>query len=255
MKQLASALTLLTLLTAPAVASAENLPIVDQSIEFHGGDLYEHSMISFTIVSKSGAFDVEVLQDGGMYRYAVISDTDDGRRTVVSTNDAVQVLLDGEPQEVPADRLQRFRDYVSARVYFPLLPYRLDDPSVHQEDLGVETWPGEDGPRELHKVKVTFQSGSSTDAQDEYLYWFDPETGRLEQLAYSFRGGLRFREAFNFRRVGGVLFSDQKNFAIDWEEGDEALPVTAITPRFVDERMEHLSTVRVENLAVEALSH
>jgi len=253
MKRFASALMVLTLLAAPMVASAENLPIVDQSIELHGGDLYEHSLISFTIVSKSGAFDVEVRQDGGMYRYAVISDTDQGRRTVVTTNEGVQVLLDGEPQEVPADRVQRFRDYVSARVYFPLLPYRLDDPSVHQEDLGLETWPGEDGPRELHKVKVRFSSGSSTDAQDEYLYWFDPETGRLEQLAYSFRGGLRFREAFDFRRVNGILFSNQKNFAIDWEEGDEPLPVDAVTPAFVDERMEHLSTVRVENLKVEPL--
>ncbi len=177
MKRFASVLTILTSLAAPVVATADNLPIVDRSIELHGGDLYEHSTISFTIVSKSGAFDAEVLQDGGTFRYAVISDTDQGRRTVVSTNDGVQVLLDGEPQEVPADRAQRFRDFVSARVYFPLLPYRLDDPSVHQEDLGLETWPGADGPRGLHKVKVTFEGGSSTDAQDEYLYWFDPETG------------------------------------------------------------------------------
>ena len=55
---------------------------------------------------------------------------------------------------------------------------------------------------------MTFAAGSSTDAEDEYLYWFDPETARLEQFAYSFQGrpgGLRFRRLDNYRRVGGIL--------------------------------------------------
>lgn len=245
-------LTVLTLLGAPA--AADNLPIVDESIDFHGGDLYEHAEIRFEIASKSGAFDVEIRQDGGMYRYAVIDDTDEGRRSVIATNDEVQVLLAGKPQDIPADREQSLRDYVSARIYFPLLPYRLSDPSADQEDLGLETWPAEeDGTRRLHKVKVTFEAGSSTDAQDEYLYWFDPETGRLEQFAYSFRGGLRFRVAENFRRVGGILFSDQENYGIDWEDPGDAVPVEAITPELVEEELEHVSTVRLRDIWVEPL--
>lgn len=255
MKHLTTTLAVLavfTLLAAPA--AADNLPIVDKSIDFHGGDLYEHVEIRFEIASKSGAFDVEVRQDGGMYRYAVIDDTDEGRRSVIATNDDVQVLLGGEPQEVPAEREQGLRDYVSARIYFPLLPYRLSDPSADQEDLGVETWPIEDGrTRELHKVKVTFEAGSSSGAEDEYLYWFDPETGRLEQFAYSFRGGLRFRVAENFRRVNGLLFSDQENYGIDWEDESDAVPVDAITPEFVDEELEHVSTVRLRDIWVEPL--
>lgn len=256
-------LVLAALLVVPTVTAGEApaggpLPIVAKSIAFHGGDLYEHAEIAFTIVSKSGAFDARVRQDGGTYRYAVTSETDARRRTVIATNDDVTVLLDGEPQPVPADMVQRLRDHVSARIYFPLLPYRLGDPSVHQEDLGLESWPADepgrgDGERRLHKVKVTFAAGSSTDAQDEYLYWFDPETGRLEQLAYSFNGGVRFRRAFNFRRVGGILFSDQENFGLDWDDEADAISVDAITPELVDSTLEHVSTVRVENLEVEPL--
>jgi hypothetical protein len=255
MKRLITAISALILVALPAVATAApNLPIVERSIDFHGGHLYEHAEIRFQIVSRSGAFDVEVRQDGGMYRYAVIDDTDEGRRSVIVTNDDVTVLLAGEPQEVPADREQRLRDFVSARIYFPLLPYRLADPGVHQEDLGLEDWPMAEGrTRRLHKVKVTFEAGSSTDAQDEYLYWFDPETGRLEQLAYSFRGGLRFRVAGNFRRVGGILFSDQENHGIDWEDQADARPVDVITPAFVEQEMEHISTVRVREIRVEEL--
>jgi hypothetical protein len=236
------------------------VPIVAQSIAFHGGDLYDHADIAFTIVSKSGAFDAEVHQDGGMYRYAVTSETEAGRRTVIATNDDVTVLLDGVAQPVPADRVQRLRDFVSARIYFPLLPYRLADPSVRQEDLGIERWPTVDdeggpgdGERRLHKVKVTFAAGSSTDAHDEYLYWFDPETGRLEQLAYSYTGGVRFRRAFNFRRVGGILFSDQQNVGIDWEDEADAVSVDAITPELVSSAMRQVSTVRIEDLSVQPI--
>ena len=249
------------LLLTPLAASADTLPIVEKSIEHHGGERYASSDTSFRIVSRSGAFRVEARQDGGLYRYAVIQDTDDGERTVVATNDDVEILVDGEPQPVPAEDEQRWRDFVSARVYFPFLPYRLDDPSVRQEDLGLETWPvigsgdvetGE-GERELHKVKVTFEEGSSTEAQDEYLYWFDPETGRLEQLAYSFRGGLRFRVAEDYRRVGGLLFADHENYGVDWKEGQTPDPVDAITPEYVREEMEHISTVKLEDVKVEGL--
>ena len=137
-----AALLAVPTVTAGEMPSGGPLPIVAKSIAFHGGDLYDHAEIAFTIVSKSGAFDARVRQDGGTYRHAVTSETDAGRRTVIATNDGVTVLLDGEPQPVPADRAQRLRDFVSARIYFPLLPYRLADPSVHQEDLGIETLAG-----------------------------------------------------------------------------------------------------------------
>ena len=41
------------------------------------------------------------------------------------------------------------------------LPYRLNDPGVYKQDLGLERW----GDRELHKVKVTFEPGSSNAAE------------------------------------------------------------------------------------------
>jgi len=101
-----------------------------------------------------------------------------------------------------------------ARVYFVYLPFRLNDDSAIKQDLGMEIW----NDRPLHKVKVSFVPGSSSGAEDEFLYWFDPETARLEQFAYSFSGdpgGLRFRTAFDYRRVGGILFFDQENRGVD----------------------------------------
>ena len=132
-----------------------------------------------------------------------------------------------------------------ARVYFAFLPSRLDDPSVGLEDLGREDWDG----RALRKVKVTFEAGTSTDAEDEFLYWFDPDTARLEQFAYSYErndGGLRFRKLINYRRVGGILFFDQKNYGID----GPGLSVDLISPEFFRDSMHHVSTVELKDILV-----
>jgi len=126
----------------------------------------------------------------------------------------------------------------------------LGDPGVAQRDLGLESW----GGRQLHRVKITFRAGSSTDAQDEFVYWFDPDNGRMEQFAYSFEGdpgGLRFRRLFNYRRVGGMLFFDQENLGID----ADGLDIDQVTPEFVDRRMRLISTVTVDDLRVEALAN
>ncbi|MFP3941178.1 MAG: DUF6503 family protein [Thermoanaerobaculia bacterium] len=227
----------------------EVLPIVVQAIEHHGGDLYESTESSFEIASASGAFRVEVRRDGGLYRHVVEGETPDGLRRVTVTNDSVEVTVDGEPVRVQEDREQGWRNHVDARVWFPFLPYGLAGDGVYLHDRGLVEWPVEEGAgaRELREVKVTFQPGSSSGAEDEYLFWFDLETGRMEQFAYSFAGGLRFRQAFDFRRVGGILFADNENYGVD----GEGYRVDQVTPEFVAEEMELVSTIRLRDVEVE----
>ncbi len=243
-----SPLVALGMYPAAGVASAaeEGLEIVRRSIEHHGGERFEHSSIAFRLCSGSGCYDIEVETDGGLYRHRVAGPVSAGHREVEATNDAIRYWHEGVEREVsPADE-QNLRDWATARHYFALLPYKLNDPGVRQQDLGLERW----GDRELHKVKVTFRAGSSTDAEDEFLYWFDPETARLEQFAYSYEGdpgGLRFRTLHNYRRVGGILFHDQENLGID---GD-GLSVDQIDPAFVESAMRPVSSIRSEAIEVE----
>lgn len=242
---------LLSLVGSAALAAApvERLSIVDQAIAYHGGATYRSSDTSLEVCSKSGCFGVEAVVDGDSFEYEVSGTIGEQQRRVRVTNAEVAWWdEDGEPLAVPPEDETGLRDFVMARVYFPFLPYRLNDASVYKSDLGVETW----GGRELHKVKITFTSGSSTDADDEYLYWFDPETGRLEQFAYSFAGdpgGLRFRRAFNYRRIGGILFYDAENLGIEGED----LSVDLIDAAYV-ETMRQVSVVEVRNIRVRPLS-
>ena len=226
--------------------TVKRLPIVDRAIAFHGGELYRHSTAELDICSKSGCFHLRVKADGDAWEHRVSGQVRDRLLKVRATHDAVEAWEDGEPLAI-AGKEQSYRDFAMARVYFPFLPYRLNDPSVLKQDLGLVDWEG----RKLHRVKVTFESGSSTDADDEYMYWFDPGTGRVELFAYSYSengGGLRFRRATDHRRVGGILFFDQENLGVE----GEGLSVDLIDPAFVAERMRHVSTIRLKNIRVVA---
>jgi len=226
-------------------AGQDGLEIVRRSIEFHGGTAFESSLIEMKLCSGSGCYDLTVWSDGGLYRHRVAGPVRAGHRDVEVTNDTLRHWQDGVEVELTAADEQRLRDWAAARIYFALLPYRLNDPSVRQLDQGLEQW----GERVLHRVKVTFRAGSSTDAEDEFLYWFDPETARLEQFAYSFQGspgGLRFRPLLNYRRVGGILFFDQENLGID----ADGLSIDLVDPEYVERSMRPISTVRLEDITV-----
>jgi hypothetical protein len=232
----------------PVKGKGEPLPIVLKAIAFHGGDLYRASETELDVCSRSGCFHVRARLDGDAFEYEVEGAVRGGRRRVSWSSERLERFDDGQSVAVAPGDEQGLQDWVMARVYFPFLPYRLNDPSVFKEDLGLETW----DDRQLHKVKVTFAPGSSTDASDEYLYYFDPATGRVEQFAYSFEGrpgGLRFRRATNHRRVGGILFFDQQNLGV---AGDD-LRVDQITPAFVAERMQEVSVVRFDGVEVRPL--
>ena len=221
--------------------------IVARAIEYHGGDLYEGSQISMTITSLSGSFRIDATRDGGRFEHVVTDPARDNRpeRRVELTNDGVQEWRGGAEVALDAEGERRARAFADARVFFPLLPYTLKGGDIHFEDRGLETWEG----RELQRVKVTFTPGTSNDADDAYTFWFDPDTGRVEQFGYDFDNGLRFRKATSFQRVGGVLFSDQENYAVDGGK----VPVDTLTPEYVAESMRLLSTVVISDVTVEPL--
>lgn len=241
-----------SILTAGVDESADSdigrLEIVDRSIEYHGGEVFTQSRSQLQVCSKSGCYLVRTRIDGDSFEIEASGKVREQMRRVSITNDTVEFWLDGEAVEVEPDRTQSARNWVMARAYFVYLPFRLNDDSVIRQDLGTEVWDG----RSLRKIKVTFVTGSSSGADDEFLYWFDPETARLEQFAYSFAGnpgGLRFRRAFNYRRVGGILFFDQENWGVD----EDGLRVEEIHPdRLAD--WDLISTVTVQEIKVEPLA-
>jgi len=85
-------------------------------------------------------------------------------------------------------------------------------------------------------------------ALNQVAEW-DPESGRVEQFGYDFDNGLRYRKATAFNRIGGVLFSDQENYAVDGGK----IPVDTLSEDYVESEMRLLSTVTISNVDVEPL--
>lgn len=225
----------------------EHLEVVDQSIDFHGGKKFQQSFTELEMCSKSGCYELGSRIDGGLFELEVEGPATGHRRRVRITNDTAELWQDGIPVELNVADSRSIRSWAMARIYFVFLPFRLNDESVFKQDQGTEVW----GQRLLRKVKVSFVSGSSSGADDEFLFWFDPDSDRLEQFAYSFAGdpgGLRFRRAFNFRRVGGILFFDQENWGVD----GPGLAVDRITPDEVS-GWTLISTVTVDEIRVSGL--
>jgi hypothetical protein len=196
-----------------------------------------------------------VVSDGGLYQHTVTREEDGVK--VRATNDTVELWESGTVKPVPPEDEARRRRFVAARVYFAFLPYRLNDPGVEKLDLGIVDWQG----RKLHRVRIRFGApraaggdpGAETgQTSDEYMYWFDPESGEVVYFAYDFVGepsGIRFRRAINPRRIGGILFFDQENIGLD---GD-GLDVGAIDPDFVSARLKPISIVELRDIQVRPL--
>jgi hypothetical protein len=241
--RIATLALLMLQLSSPVAAADTAQEIVDRAIAFHGGELYRSTETSLTISSKSGTFSMTSRMDGGLFDHRVTRVRDGREELVRLTNDQVTLTVDGKTKVAEGETARRLTTFVNERIYFPFLPFRLDDPGVIHTDLGIDSWEG----RPLHRIKVTFEGAA--DDGDEYVYWFDPETGRLEQFAYSFRnndGGLRLRRAFNYRRVGGILFYDSHNYGLSGNEHR----VEEITPAFVSSMMTRISTVTLKDIDV-----
>ena len=235
--------------TAPPGTTAR-LEIVDRAIEHHGGDLFERSRVRLTVASRSGSFDVDATTDGARFEYVIRASEGSDGREYRRDNAVLEVTEGGEPMEMDETEQVRAESYVNQRMYFLFLPWKLNDPGTWKEDQGLEEWNG----RRLHRVRVTFAAGSSDGADSAYLYWFDPETARLEQFAYDYSEGtgLRFRTLRNYRRVGGLLFYDADNYGLNTREG--GLTVDDITPAYVAGELPLVSRIEHRDVQVERLA-
>ena len=230
--------------------TSDRLDIVDRAIEHHGGELFEHSRVRLTVASRSGSFDVDSTTDGDRFEYVIRASAGDDEREYRRDNRALEVTEGGDPMDMDEREQVRAESYVNQRMYFLFLPYKLNDPGTFKEDQGLEEWNG----RQLNRVRVTFEPGSSAGADSAYVYWFDPETARLEQFAYDYSAGtgLRFRTLRNYRRIGGLLFYDADNYGLNTPDG--GLTVDDITPTYVEEELPLVSQIDLRDVDVEHLA-
>lgn len=229
---------------------AGGLPLLDRVLRAHGADTLRRARVEFDF--RGDHFTVE--RNGGLYEYARTKVEDGKQIRDVLDNDGFRRFVDGQRVELADGRADKLKNGVNSVVYFALLPFALDDPAVQAERLDdVKT----DGHR-YARVRVRFaKEGGGTDHDDVYLYWFRKPSLEMDYFAYRYytgEGGVRFRDAYDRREVGGVSFADYENYTVpetDVDPGDVQL--TGLLERHLEDELKHVSTIELDNVAVEPL--
>lgn len=220
--------------------------VVNLALQHSGLDKMENATASFTFrdiqyqyAMKDGAFSYSRLQhdSSGFEIKDILTNTG----LVRMKNDSVITIT---PEKQTA-----YSSSINSVIYFAFLPFSLNNEAVIKSYIGQVDILG----KSYYKIKITFQEeGGGEDFEDIFFYWFDTEDYSMDYLAYSYNEpegkGIRFREAFNSRKVEGITIQDYRNYKpielknFQLEKIDEA---------FVQKNLDLLSVIELEEVTIE----
>lgn len=223
--------------TTPTLKADSILALVLQA---HGSAAIDSS--SFSFVFRGQRYSIS--HQNGSAVYTVESIEDDGRVFKdVLIGDSLTRTIDGMVFELPADKAKRAASALNSVIYFATLPYKLQDKAVQ---ISYDTAHFVRDGKYLG-LEVSFaKEGGGTDHDDEFYYWINAETHQIEYLAYNYKvnnGGVRFRLAYNTRKVGGVLFQDYENY-----KAPVGTPLKNLLNLYAIDSLERVSFIDTENV-------
>ncbi|HLW32225.1 MAG TPA: DUF6503 family protein [Aequorivita sp.] len=221
--------------------------IIDKTIENAGGSKYENAVIQFSFRE----IDYSSHRKNGLFELTRSFIDSLGEVKDVLTNSGFNRFRNSEKVNLADSTASKYSNSVNSVHYFVQLPFGLNDAAVQKELVGETEIKGE----KYYNIEVTFkQEGGGTDHDDVYMYWINMEDFTLDYFAYKFyteEGGIRFREAYNPRTIGGLRFVDYKNYKIEpWESVD----LKNLGELFDDGKLELLSDIKTENILVDGSS-
>jgi hypothetical protein len=195
--------------------------IVDRTIEAHGGKLYDNADYSFVFRGTKYRF------QNNETTYAYSSEIQKGDSLIknVMTPDKFERSVNSNLQALNKEKTSQYSEALNSVIYFAMLPYKLQDASVNRKFIEETTIKD----KQYDVVGVTFgQDGGGRDFDDEFHYWINKQTHKIDYIAYNYRtnnGGVRFRTAFNTRVIDGITFQDYINYEAPLETPLKDLPI------------------------------
>ncbi|MGB0295052.1 MAG: DUF6503 family protein [Flavobacteriaceae bacterium] len=183
--------------------------LIDQAIESHGQELLKTHDVVFRFRDK--LYKLQRSKNGYIYERSFVQDNDSITDQLYS--DGVFARSVNGQSVILADSLAlSYSNSLNSVMYFFQLPYVLNDPAAIKRFRGTAIIEG----RPHFVVAVTFeQERGGTDYEDEFRYWFDAQTLKMNYLAYSYHtngGGVRFRVATNPKDHQGLWVQDYDNY-------------------------------------------
>ncbi len=195
--------------------------IIKKAIEFHGGTTYNTLEVDYDFRDKG----YSLLHQNGKFIYKrIFRDSLENQIEDVLNNEGFYRKINGVKADLNPKDSAAYANSVNSVHYFATLPYGIDGEAVISEKLSNTVIKGQ----EYYTIQITFQQeGGGTDFEDKFVYWFNTENYSLDYMAYSYHtegGGVRFREAYNARKIKGVIFQDYNNYEADKDATLSNLP-------------------------------
>ena len=226
-------------------SSATARALLDSAIALSGVDRLADAEVAFAF--RDARYTYARTPDG-RYRYTRTRTDSTGATHVDALDNAgLTRLTDGQPVSLSAKRQTALAGSVNSVIYFAFLPWALGDEAVRARYEALDTL----AARPYHRLRVTFDArGGGTDFDDEFLYWLDAADLSLDYLAYRYAvngGGVRFREAYDERVVGGIAVRDYRNYAA---EPEGSVPLEGMAAAFEAGELALLSAIELEGVTV-----
>ncbi|WP_055434612.1 DUF6503 family protein [Lacinutrix algicola] len=228
-----------TISASKKIELSKSQKIINEAITAHGGDLYNTAQYSFGFRNNIYQFK----NAGSHYEYTKSSNKDNTVIFDVLKNGNFSRTVNGEAVKLSEKEIVSGTGAINSVIYFATLPYKLNDQAVnfkHIESTVIKN-------KDYHVIEVTFnKAGGGEDHDDEYYYWINKDTNKIDYLAYNYKvnkGGVRFRSAYNVRVVDGITFQDYINY-----KADVGTPLKDLPMLYEAEKLKELSTIKTENI-------
>ncbi|MBP1839566.1 DUF6503 family protein [Formosa algae] len=221
------------------VSLSESEKIIQESIEAHGGDLYDSANYSF--VFRKNTFQFK--NDKSNYEYTKTYKKGDSLIVDVLKSGDFSRSVNGSVVELSDKDIAVGTGAINSVIYFATLPYKLSDKAVNSKLIEKITVKGEN----YYAIQVTFdEEGGGEDHDDHYFYWINTKTKKIDFLAYNYsvnEGGVRFRVGYNKSVVDGITFQDYTNY-----EAAVGTPLKDLPKLYEANSLKELSKIKTENV-------
>ena len=221
--------------------------IIDKAIEKSGGENFENSDIQFTFRDIKYSSQ----RKNGLFEFTRSFTDSLGEVKDVLNNSGFNRFINSEKVVLADSMATKYSNSLNSVHYFVQLPFGLNDSAVQKDLVGETKIKG----NEYYIIEVTFnQDGGGSDHDDLYMYWINKQDFTIDYFAYKFysgEGGIRFREAYNPREIGGLRFVDYKNYKVQpWK----SVELKSLGEMFENNKLEFLSDIKTENISVDTSS-
>ncbi len=213
--------------------------ILNETIKAHGDGLYSSANYSFEFRGNKYSFK----NNGTNYEYRKQINKEGVFVEDVLKNNKFSRLIDAKPSELSNKEIKSGTGAINSVIYFATLPYKLNDKAINVKY--IEETSIKDIIYDV--LEITFdKEGGGEDHDDEFHYWINKETKKIDYLAYNYKvnkGGVRFRSAYNKRVVGGITFQDYINY-----KAEVGTPLKDLPRLFEANKLKEISKIKTENI-------